>query len=173
MTSPSPVRHLLCIHDKDGIRTICLSLQHYAIGRDQQNDIVLFSKTVSRYHARLTRISGNSAREDHYRIIDGDAEGKMSTNGIMINDNKSYAQDLNHGDRIIIGKVKLTYHTQQVGDSERRGIKAAFQSVQDLEATINPKATISMQDFPVEPLFQNEPEHGEDPEDLPPTNFFT
>jgi hypothetical protein len=55
----------------------------YSIGRDPRCDIRLFSQFVSRRHATLVRLP----REDgssFYRIVDGDAKGKPSANGLQL-----------------------------------------------------------------------------------------
>ncbi len=165
-------QHLLCIHETDGIRTIRLHQDSYLIGRDKHNDIVLFSKTVSRCHAHLIRIPTSHSAEICYRIHDGDTTGKLSTNGITINDLDSKIHDLSNGDTITIGKVKISYHIEQAVSLHQTQLSATahLQQVEDLSAPRNPKLTIVPQAAPKTPKTGEIPEEWDD--DLPATTLF-
>lgn len=99
----------LVVEDDWGKREIILEQEQYEIGRDPQSDICLHSQFVSRQHAVLTRVY----REDgsyHYQIIDGNLDGKLSTNGLLINGQKLRTRVLKPEDVIVFGpKVQATY----------------------------------------------------------------
>ncbi|MCG9891919.1 MAG: ATP-binding protein [Thermosynechococcaceae cyanobacterium MS004] len=104
-------RHLLIIDDAEGRRTIALEATTYSIGRDGTNSIVLHSKMVSRQHAILLRVTSPDSSNYLFRIIDGDLQGKRSTNGLMINGRKLFSHDLKHGDMLVFGgDVKAKYY---------------------------------------------------------------
>ncbi len=76
-----------------------------AIGRDEGNDIVLDDSRVSRRHAVICRLQG-----DTYYLID---EG--SSNGSLINAHRiSLPTLLNNGDQITIGSVTLGFEQAHV-----------------------------------------------------------
>ena len=104
-------RHVLVVDDLDGRRTINLDAATYSIGRDQTNSIVLNSKMVSRQHALLLRVTVPETSTHMFRIIDGDLQGKRSTNGLVINGRKLFSHDLKHGDQLLFGNdVKAKYY---------------------------------------------------------------
>ncbi len=171
MISKAP-KHLLRIHEADGIRTIRLHQNNYLIGRDKYNDIVLFSKTVSRCHAHLIRIPTSRPAEVCYRILDGDTTGKLSTNGIAVNDLSCKIHDLSNGDTITIGAVTISYCIEMILPFHQTQLSAAanLQQVEDLSATCNPKVTLVKHDIPEKPQTDETPEDWED--DLPATTLF-
>ncbi|MEN9224754.1 MAG: FHA domain-containing protein [Thermostichus sp. HHBFW_bins_43] len=95
------VRHVLVVEDTKGRRTISLEAATYSIGRDPASAILLNSNFVSRQHAILLRMPGPRGKGYQFRIIDGNLEGKRSTNGITVNGHRVQAHDLAHGDIII------------------------------------------------------------------------
>ena len=105
--------HFLIIEDGKGRQEILLTHPAYALGREQKCDIRLNSQFVSRRHATLLRC----LREDgsaYYKIVDGDAEGKTSANGLMINGHKLTSHELQHGDEIVFGpQVFAIYQYRQ------------------------------------------------------------
>jgi signal transduction histidine kinase/pSer/pThr/pTyr-binding forkhead associated (FHA) protein len=104
-------RHLLIVDDAEGRRTISLEATTYSIGRDSTNSIVLHSKMVSRQHAILLRVTSPDTSNYLFRIIDGDLQGKRSTNGLMINGRKLFSHDLKHGDTMVFGgDVRAKYY---------------------------------------------------------------
>ena len=104
-------RHLLTIDDAEGRRTISLEATTYSIGRDVTNSIVLHSKMVSRQHAILLRVTSPETSNYLFRIIDGDLQGKRSTNGLLVNGRRLYSHDLKHGDMVVFGgDVKAKYY---------------------------------------------------------------
>jgi pSer/pThr/pTyr-binding forkhead associated (FHA) protein len=112
-----PVKHreerVLIITDGKGQKEVLLIENSYSIGRGQQCDILLHSQFVSRHHATLVA----RIREDgtsYYRIIDGDSEGKVSVNGLLINGRKVRFHDLKDGDKVIFGpQVHAIYEHRQ------------------------------------------------------------
>ena len=104
-------RHLLIIDDAEGRRTISLEATTYSIGRDVTNSIVLHSKMVSRQHAILLRVTAPETSNYLFRIIDGDLQGKRSTNGLIVNGRRLFSHDLKHGDIVVFGgDVKAKYY---------------------------------------------------------------
>lgn len=102
--------HLLIIEDDKGRKEVPLESKIYSIGRDQKSDIRLYSQFVSRRHATLVPYP----REDgtyFYRIIDGDLQGRVSANGLLINGRKLKAHDLQDEDEIVFGpQVRAIYY---------------------------------------------------------------
>lgn len=92
--------HLLLITDPTGQRVVPLEVATYSIGRDPRNSIVLHSRTVSRQHAMLLRVTVPDSDEYLFRIVDGNFNGKRSKNGIFINGQPQLSHDLLHGDFI-------------------------------------------------------------------------
>lgn len=109
--------HLLNIEDETGKRTIPLDAATYSIGRDVTNGIIIHGQGVSRQHALLLRIpSPNGYR---YRVVDGNADGKPSANGIFVNGQRVQSHELNDGDGINFGgSVKAHYATVSMGEAE-------------------------------------------------------
>lgn len=106
------IRHLLVIKDLQGQRTIPLQEATYSLGRDSRNAIVLRSRSVSRQHAILLRVTVPETDQYAFRIIDGSFKGKRSTNGLFVNGTKCFSHDLMHGDVIEFGnnQVQAAYY---------------------------------------------------------------
>ncbi|PLZ97183.1 diguanylate cyclase [Fischerella thermalis CCMEE 5268] len=106
------IRHLLVLQDLQGQRTIPLKEATYSLGRDVRNAIVLRSRSVSRQHAILLRVTLPETEQCGFRIIDGSFKGKRSTNGLFVNGMKCFSHDLKHGDVIEFGnnQVKAKYY---------------------------------------------------------------
>ncbi|MBD2447843.1 EAL domain-containing protein [Nostoc sp. FACHB-152] len=101
------IRHLLVVQDLQGQRTIPLQETTYSIGRDSRNAIVLRSRSVSRQHAILLRVTLPESDQYGFRIIDGNFKGKPSTNGLYINGTKCFSHNLQHGDLIAFGNSQV------------------------------------------------------------------
>jgi pSer/pThr/pTyr-binding forkhead associated (FHA) protein len=102
--------HLLIIEDDKGRREYVLEAPLYSIGRDPKSDIRLVSQFVSRRHATLVQLS-NDDGSFYYRIVDGNAKGKLSANGLLINGRKLQAHDLQYGDEVVFGpNVRAIYY---------------------------------------------------------------
>ncbi|HBE31221.1 MAG TPA: phosphopeptide-binding protein, partial [Cyanobacteria bacterium UBA11368] len=75
-----------------------------------QCDIRLVSHFVSRRHATLVRLPRQDGTH-YYRIVDGDAKGKGSSNGLLINGRRMAAHDLENEDEIVFGpQVRAKYY---------------------------------------------------------------
>jgi pSer/pThr/pTyr-binding forkhead associated (FHA) protein len=102
--------HLLIIEDDKGRREYILDAPLYSIGRDPKCDVRLVSQFVSRRHATLVQLA-NDDGSYYYRIVDGNAKGKLSANGLLINGRKLQAQDLKNEDEVVFGpKVSAIYY---------------------------------------------------------------
>lgn len=97
------IRHLLVLQDLQGQRTIPLLEATYSLGRDLRNAIVLHSRSVSRQHAILLRVTVPETDQYGFQVIDGNFKGKRSTNGLFINGTKCFSHKLQHGDIISFG----------------------------------------------------------------------
>ncbi len=104
------VRHLLVIGGAAGNSLVPLEASSHSIGRDASNSIVLASKSVSRQHALLLRVASPEVNNFGFLLIDGDLQGKRSTNGIKVNGRKRVSQRLKDNDCILFGsQVKARY----------------------------------------------------------------
>lgn len=115
MTAENHQNHLLIIEDARGRKEFILERPIYSIGRDVECDIRLASQFVSRRHATLVRLpKENNSNAHYYRIVDGDAKGKASSNGIVVNGRKTPARDLRNEDEIVFGpQVRAIYYLLQ------------------------------------------------------------
>jgi diguanylate cyclase (GGDEF)-like protein len=103
-------RYILIIEDPQGRRTISLEEMKYSLGRKSDNQIVLYSKHASRYHATLIKKSIDR-QSFSYWILDGDLEGNKSHNGIYINGSKCLIHELKDGDLINFGcDINASFH---------------------------------------------------------------
>lgn len=110
MPSESQHNHLLIIEDDKGRREFILDAPLYSIGRDPKCDIRLISQFVSRRHATLVQLTNDNG-VFYYRIVDGNAKGRMSANGLLVNGRKLQAHDLKNEDEIVFGpKVRAIYY---------------------------------------------------------------
>lgn len=103
-------RYLLIVEDPQGRRTIPLEEMKYSLGRKSDNQIVLYSKHASRYHATLIKKSIDR-QNFSYWILDGDLEGNKSHNGIYVNGSKCLIHELKDGDLINFGcDINASFH---------------------------------------------------------------
>lgn len=101
--------HVLITVDGKGQKEIVLTEAMYSMGRGHDCNIRLQSQFASRHHATLYKRT-NEGGDTYYRIVDGDAAGKASVNGLLINDQKVLFHDLKHGDKVVFGpQVSATY----------------------------------------------------------------
>jgi PAS domain S-box-containing protein len=111
MNNTQKIEHLLVIEDCKGKRTIVLESATCSIGRDPSNSIVLHSSKISRNHAMLLRLTIPNTTNHQFRIIDGNLQGKRSTNGISVNGHRCSSHNLQHGDEIMFGsEVRARYY---------------------------------------------------------------
>lgn len=105
--------HVLIVSDGKGQKEIILTAPMYSLGRAHKCDIRLHSQFASRHHATLVKRLQPDG-EFCYRIIDGDSEGKVSVNGILVNNQKVLFHDLQDGDKVIFGpQVSAIYQHRQ------------------------------------------------------------
>ncbi|MEN9229662.1 MAG: FHA domain-containing protein [Thermostichus sp. DG02_5_bins_236] len=138
--------HVLVIDDDEGRRAVALNAATYSIGRDPNSAIVIHSSAVSRQHALLLRLP-QKARQYTYRLLDGNIEGKRSTNGIMVNGEKCFSWDLKDGDQILLGEqVPIQYCIRQLSDEE---FQQYLQSVsfRSVKAEVVDRRSTTMQKF--------------------------
>ncbi|NJK40885.1 MAG: FHA domain-containing protein [Acaryochloridaceae cyanobacterium SU_2_1] len=110
---------LLLLAEEKGMRCSLLKASTYSLGRDPKNSIILpLSKSVSRCHAMLLRIPGPNGKGHRYRIVDGDIDGKPSTNGVIVNGDRHNSYALDDGDIVMLGEVKLSYQILTIAKAE-------------------------------------------------------
>ncbi|MBE9051086.1 FHA domain-containing protein [Nostocales cyanobacterium LEGE 11386] len=124
MATETHESHLLILEDDQGRKEFSLEHPVYSLGRDRECNIRLVSQFVSRRHATLVRLPReHNSQSYYYRIVDGDAKGKSSANGLMINGRKMPAHDLKNEDEIVFGpQVRAIYYllknTQRSGQTD-------------------------------------------------------
>lgn len=120
LESRQQIHHLLVIEDKPGKRIVKLEAATCSIGRDATNTIVLHSYLVSRQHALLLRVTTPETATYLFRLIDGNFQGRRSTNGLTVNGKRCVSHDLKHGDVIGFGgDVRAGYYaTADLADVE-------------------------------------------------------
>ena len=134
-------KHQLIIQNQSDRRTVNLESATCSIGRDPQNHIVLNSAKISRYHATLLRITSPGSDNYQFRIIDGDLNGKRSTNGIEVNGKSCFSHDLQDGDVITFYRgVTATYQTIEV-ETETVSSVDVSESAFVLDEVNDPNAT--------------------------------
>ncbi|MEM9137482.1 MAG: FHA domain-containing protein [Cyanobacteria bacterium P01_F01_bin.42] len=103
---------VLIIKDDRGQREIILSQATYSLGRDLSNTIQLHDRAASRHHLLLVRVALYDGKYV-YRVVDGDANGRASLNGITINGILCSEANLTSGDVIKVGQsTTLRYACQ-------------------------------------------------------------
>lgn len=138
--------HVLVIDDDQGRRAVALNAATYSIGRDPSSAIVVHSAAISRQHALLLRLPQKSGQYV-YRLLDGNIEGKRSTNGISVNGEKCFTRDLKDGDQILLGdQVPIQYCIRQLSDADFQQYlqSANFRSV---KAEVVDRRSTRMQKF--------------------------
>lgn len=108
--------HFLIIEDDRGKKVVLLQESSYSLGRTKNCDIRIRSQFVSRCHATLKRRSLKNGSV-YYQIVDGDAEGNNSANGILINGHKVFVHDLRHGDKIVFGPQAFALYQHRQYDN--------------------------------------------------------
>ncbi len=132
MHSLAQERHVLILNMVGERRAIALEAAAYSVGRDESNAIVLDFETVSRQHAILLRVPVPGTTNYRYRLVDGNANGKPSTNGTFVNGKRISSHELHHGDVILFGrKAKASYMIVSMADTEFSQYlqSIAFQSI--------------------------------------------
>lgn len=162
--------HILLIEEEEGVQCILLESPTYSLGRDPKNSVVLpASKSVSRFHAMLLRIPGANSSEYRYRIVDGDANGKLSTNGVVVNGKRDTSHTLMEGDVIMLGNLKVSYRMIALSFSELEHISIEGLNFKSpLPEGMHADTTLAVDNPKIVPEQQNA--QGE--EGLPSTIFF-
>ncbi|MFN5515108.1 MAG: EAL domain-containing protein [Cyanobacteriota bacterium] len=110
MSNASELRHVLVIEDQKSRRIVPLTENTYDLGRDPTSAIPIYDRQVSRHHATLLRVNDYQNQHFAYRIIDGNLQGKRSTNGILVNGQYCLSHELKNGDEVRFGsKSKANY----------------------------------------------------------------
>jgi diguanylate cyclase (GGDEF)-like protein len=133
------IRHLLVVKDLQGQRTIPLQEATYSLGRDSSNAIVLRSRSVSRQHAILLRVTIPETDQYGFRIIDGDFKGKKSTNGVFVNSTKCFSHNLQHGDVIAFGNNQVSAKYYAISNLSEKAFSESF-TVEDISSFLSEKA---------------------------------
>jgi pSer/pThr/pTyr-binding forkhead associated (FHA) protein len=114
MPIESQHNHLIIIEDEKGRRNFTLDQATYSIGRDPKCDLQLISQFVSRHHATLVKKNIEGSEDFRYQIVDGNAKGKASVNGLLVNGRKVQNHDLKNEDIIVFGpRVRAIYYLLQ------------------------------------------------------------
>ncbi|MBH8566162.1 EAL domain-containing protein [Nostoc sp. CENA67] len=149
------IRHLLIVQDMQGQRTIPLQETTYSLGRHPENSIVLRSRSVSRQHAILLRVTLPETDQYGFLIIDGNFKGKSSTNGLIVNGNKCSSHNLKHGDVIFFGNNQAQARYYAITNLSENAFSESSQA-QDLSSLlsepVNPVS--SFQTLAVDPSWQ-------------------
>jgi diguanylate cyclase (GGDEF)-like protein len=133
------IRHLLVVKDLQGQRTIPLQEATYSLGRDSRNAIVLRSRSVSRQHAILLRVTIPEIDQYGFRIIDGDFKGKKSTNGVFVNGTKCFSHNLQHGDVIAFGNNQVSAKYYAISNLSEQAFSESF-TVDDISRFLSEQA---------------------------------
>jgi pSer/pThr/pTyr-binding forkhead associated (FHA) protein len=172
--------HVLIIYDQPEPRQFLLKSATYSLGRDKHNSIVIPNRGISRQHALLLRMPMPEQGGYRYRILDGNASGKASLNGLSINGVACTNNDLMSGDRILIGGlVQIEYQILNIPTS---GKYFDYLKIQDptyhsiKTKSINPSETfINIEEFQMNELMsisQNVLTLEELEDDTPATELF-
>ena len=114
----APARMFVLTTDLAGME-FSLDRASLVIGRTDENDIVLGHRSIPRHHAKIVRDG------DHYTIVD-----LQSANGVRVNGEDYERIELNPGDIVELGHVKLRF----VGPFESFVFKPASARAADSQA---------------------------------------
>jgi pSer/pThr/pTyr-binding forkhead associated (FHA) protein len=170
--------HVLRIYDHPEPRQILLKAATYSLGRDKHNSIVISNAGISRQHALLLRmpLPANAG----YRIIDGNASGEPSLNGISVNGLECTQHDLTVGDRIVLGGlIQIDYQILKLskGVEALENLQLKAPSYQSIKAKpLSASATfVNIENFQISELLktgEDIPTLDEFVDELPPTEMF-
>lgn len=113
--------HWLRITDDKGRQDFVLEEAFYSLGRDRECSIRIYSRFVSRHHAILRLYEQKN--NQYYQIEDGDGNGKMSANGLLINDQKQKKHILKDGDKIVFGPEVFAVYYYRDPDENAKSFK--------------------------------------------------
>ena len=97
--APQPPRKLMVILNEDGSIRFPLYKNEITIGRSQEADIQVYSKYISRIHAKIRSMA------DSTTVI----EDIGSKNGLTVNGEFFNRHTLRDGDLVVIGQIQLQY----------------------------------------------------------------
>lgn len=97
-----------------------LTKDSVTVGRAKDCDVQITEKlqgaeTVSRHHACLEK------RKDRWLVIDGDLNGKPSTNGVFVKGSRTRENYLDDGCEIGFGQVVFRFHPQRTPSNTAQG----------------------------------------------------
>lgn len=149
------IRHLLVVQDMQGQRTISLQETTYSIGRHPDNSIVLRSRSVSRQHAILLRVTLPESDQYGFLIIDGNFKGKGSTNGLIVNGHKCSSHNLKHGDVILFGNNQAQARYYAIATLSEKALSEPY-AAEDLANLLSQPANANshFQTLAVDPSFE-------------------
>jgi len=157
----SDVIHFLTIQDDDGQRTVILENAAYALGRDPVNAIVINSVKVSRQHALLLRIPNPQKGSYRYQIMDGNAEGKPSKNGLRVKGRQIRSRVLETGDVVELASgVTLSYNTEAARDFSPEDFAHDYRSIKAAPSDARKTAVLSQMPPPTTVPLQPRPTSG-------------
>ncbi len=96
--APGPAARLVVLTTDLAGMEIPLNKAALVIGRTEENDVLLNHRSISRHHAKIVRDG------EHYTIVD-----LQSANGIRVNGEDYERIELNAGDVIELGHVKIRF----------------------------------------------------------------
>ncbi len=96
--APGPAARLVVLTTDLAGMEIALNKASLVIGRTEENDVLLNHRSISRHHAKIVRDG------EHYTIVD-----LQSANGIRVNGEDYERIELNAGDVIELGHVKIRF----------------------------------------------------------------
>lgn len=160
MSQPATEHHVLIIQDLRGKRTIHLEAATYSIGRDKTNAIIVEAPDISRQHALLLRLPKPGGEGYHYRLVDGNARGRLSANGVFVNGSRCKTHNLVNGDQILLGSdVRIAYEILTMAKAEFTKYleQIRFQSIKS--APLTGTETLVGEPFELDPtVFRKEPD---------------
>jgi len=112
MNKSQQIKHILMLESPTFRKTFLLEENTYTIGRTSLNSIPISSKTISRTHALLLKVTyPQQPEKDFFWLIDGDFKGNKSTNGLFVNGKRCFYHQLKPGDIIFLGgkEVRAKY----------------------------------------------------------------
>jgi len=125
--------------NKQVVKEIPLLTGSVAIGRHEDNGIVIDNLSVSTFHARVDKAGSN------YLLTD-----LRSTNGTYVNNERVTACKLSNGDNILVGKHVLVFVASD--QQEPRGDKEPTLNKTMILDTLKQRQLLSRQKTPATPL---------------------
>lgn len=104
------------------IKEIEMTGQQIKIGRDEDNAIMIDNIAVSRHHAKIEQVDNKCILTD-----------LNSTNGTFVNDERIKQIELTGGEKIIIGKHSIIFHSDSGSMVEEKASLADFDGTMILD----------------------------------------